>query len=150
MAEVYRTAFSSPGGESGVLVIHCSDPRYQPHFQEFLLKHLKLGRYALVAVPGGSQFLTLSEYLPKFSWTGWRWLKFLKDAASPHRVILIAHDDCLWYKDARFFHHTGPLKERQIADLARIRRELEERFPGTAVESYYARLEEGRAAFEKL
>ena len=49
--------------ESGVLVIHCSDPRYQAPFQDFLRGQLKLDRYALLAIPGGPQFLTLAEYL---------------------------------------------------------------------------------------
>ncbi len=38
--------------EDGVLVIHCSDPRYQIAFQDFLRNKLGLDHYALIAVPG--------------------------------------------------------------------------------------------------
>ena len=150
MPEIYRTAASQAQGESGVLVAHCSDPRYQPHFQDFLRNGLRLERYALIAVPGGPQLLTLTEYLPKFSWAGCRWVKFMMDLNKPERVILIAHDDCRWYLDMRFWGQTAPLLERQIGDLRRVRADLGERFASSRVELYYARLEDGGAAFEAL
>ncbi len=150
MPEIYRTAPQQAQGESSVLVVHCSDPRYQPHFQDFLRQGLGLERYALIAVPGGPQFLTLSEYLPKFAWAGWRWVKFMMDLSKPERVILIAHDDCRWYLDMRFWAQSGGLRERQVEDLRKVRAELAERFTGSKIEFYYARLAEGRAGFEVL
>jgi hypothetical protein len=148
MPEIFRSGPHGAGGESKPLVIHCSDPRYQPHFQEFLERGLDSPHYALIAVPGGPQFMTLVEYLPKFSWAGWRWVKFMETIARPSRIILIAHDDCRWYIDMRFAQHRTGLRERQVADLRRVRRELLERFGQAQIEMYYARLEDGRAAFE--
>ena len=112
--------------EENVLVVHCSDPRYQPHFQEFLRRELGVTRYALLAIPGGVQTLTLLEYLPKFAWAGWRWMKFLKNLSNPERVVLITHDDCRWYLDNRF---AGPAdaRERQIRDLRGVRSAVLER-----------------------
>ena len=52
-------------GPGGIVVFHCSDPRFQTHFHEFLRQGLGLDSYALVAVPGGAQFLALSKYLSK-------------------------------------------------------------------------------------
>ncbi len=150
MPEIYHTALPEVQGDSAVLVIHCSDPRYQPHFQDFLRQGLGLERYGLVAVPGGPQFLTLSEYLPKFSWAGWRWMKFMMDLSKPERVILIAHDDCRWYLDMRFWPQSGGLRQQQVGDLQKVRAELGERFSGSRIEMYYARLVDGRAAFEAL
>lgn len=150
MPEIYRTALPQAKAESGVVVVHCSDPRYQPHFQDFLRKGLGLERYGLIAVPGGPQFLTLSEYLPKFSWVGWRWVKFLMSLADPERVILIAHDDCRWYLDKRFWAQSSALRERQVTDLQQVRQRLAERFGRSRIELYYARLEDGKAAFESL
>jgi len=149
MPEVYRTG-SKPAGEADAVVIHCSDPRYQHHFQEFLEKHLGLDNYGLLAVPGGHQFLTLVDYLPKFSWAGWRWVKFLMDIAKPRRVILIAHHDCLWYRDGRFSLHRGDVRERQVQDLKRVQAAVAERFPEVAVELYFARLEGDQASFEPV
>ena len=150
MPEIYRTVAAQAKDESGILVVHCSDPRYQPHFQEFLQRGLDLARYALIAVPGGPQFLTISEYLPKFSWAGWRWMKFMMDLAQPERVILIAHDDCRWYLDMRFWGQTAPLRERQLRDLRQVRQELEHRFAKARIELYYAQFVDGKVAFESL
>jgi hypothetical protein len=146
------TAFRSgpvhPSPEADVVAVHCSDPRYQPHFQQFLNTALGLGRYGLVAVPGGPQFLTLTDYLPKFSWAGWRWLKFLVDLAHPRRIILIAHDDCRWYHG--FLPHGQEGRPRQVEDLRRVRAMLAERFAGAHVELYFARLEGEEAVFETI
>jgi len=138
----HRTAPLEAKAESaGVVVIHCSDPRYQPHFQDFVRKNLGISNYALIAVPGGAQFLTLVDYLPKFSWVGWRWVKFVVDLTKPRRIILIGHDDCRWYLDLRFSHDPARLREKVTADLQRAGAGITERFSGAAVERYWARLE---------
>jgi hypothetical protein len=132
---------------AGALVVHCSDPRYLPHFQDFLRNGLGLEHYALVAVPGGVHALTLTEYLPKFAWVGWRWVSFLEKLIEPARVVLIGHDDCRWYRDARFLHHHGGGDDAQHADLGRVRTELQARYPGATVETWYARLDGLQATF---
>ena len=146
---LYYTSGRGAGGESKPLVIHCSDPRYQPHFQEFLQTGLGLAHYALIAVPGGPHCLTLSDYLPKFAWAGWRWVKVMERVAQPERIILIAHDDCRWYVSMGFVSAMTKLRERQIEDLKTARTELVERF-STKVDLYYARLEGDHAVFENL
>ena len=149
MPDIYRTRFAGKQPPEGIAV-HCSDPRYQRHFQEFLDSHLGLENYGLIAVPGGPQFLTLLEYLPKFAWVGWRWLTFLVGVAQPRRAILIAHDECLWYRDGRFWQHRGDIHERQLKDLRQVRAEILQRFPGVSVELYFARFEGEQAVFEAL
>jgi hypothetical protein len=129
------------------LVIHCSDPRYQAHFQEFLHRRLALDSYELIAVPGGPQFLTLLDYLPKFSWVGWRWVKFLVDVAQPKEVILIAHEDCRWYRDSRFALLAGDARGRALADLRSVRAAVIERFR-LPVRLYFARLTGQHVVFE--
>jgi hypothetical protein len=132
----------------GALVVHCSDPRYQPHFQDFLRNGLGLEHYALLAVPGSVHALTLTEYLPKFSWVGWRWVTFLADLLRPDRVILIGHHDCRWYLDPRFQHLHGGTDEAQHADLRRVKAELRTRLPGARIETWFARLDGLAASFE--
>ena len=148
----HRTAPVEAKAESaGVVVIHCSDPRYQPHFQDFLRKNLDITNYGLIAVPGGAQLLTLMDYLPKFSWAGWRWVKFMVDLTKPRRIILIGHDDCRWYLDLRFGHDPARLREKVTADLQRARAGIRERFGGASVDLYWARLEaDGSASFEPI
>ena len=147
-APTFRTGPVPPAPESDIVVVHCSDPRYQPHFQAFLRERLGLERYGLVAVPGGPQFLTLADYLPKFSWVGWRWMKFLVDLSKPRRLILIGHDDCRWYHDSRFLHAHAEVGERQVADLRQVRAQWAERFPAVAIETYFARLDGEEAVFD--
>src|SRR5688572_17029378 len=135
--------------EDSVLVVHCSDPRYQPHFQRFLKEDLGIARYALLAIPGGVQTLTLVDYLPKFGWSGWRWLKFLDKIAQPTRVILITHDDCRWYVD-NGFARVEAAADVQAEDLRRVRRAFIDRFGSVQVDLYYAALGNGTARFEKV
>ena len=150
MADVHRSDTVRPDEESGIVVVHCSDPRFQPHFQEFLRQKLGLDSYALVAVPGGPQFLTLAEYLPKFSWVGWRWMKFLMERTRPRRVILIGHHDCHWYMDGRFFHQHHAVADQQLADLRHVRDAIGERFGNLTIEAYFARLDGEEAIFEPV
>ena len=147
---MYQTSVRSGGESHPVVVVHCSDPRYQPHFQEFLRVHMKLDRYGLVAIPGGAQCFTLSSYLPKFAWSGLRWMKFMVNLTNPARVILIGHDDCRWYIENRFVHDAARAKEHIISDMRGARSELNERFPGVPVDLFYATLVDGTGNFERL
>jgi hypothetical protein len=146
----YRSAPLSRIRDDGILVIHCSDPRYQPHFQDFLRNGLGLDHYGLIAVPGGIQTLTLTQYLPKFAWSGWRWMKFMSNLMKPERVVLIGHDDCRWYLDNRFVSDPGRARQQLVADMRRVRRDLVERFDRTQVDLYYATLEGDRAVFDAI
>jgi hypothetical protein len=150
MPAVFQTSPIGAGGESHVTVIHCADPRYQPHFQEFLRSHLDLEHYALIAVPGGAQWMTLVDYLPKFSWAGWRFVKFVRQVARTDRIILIAHAECRWYEDMRFGIAPSRLREQQIDDLRRVRRTLLERFAPLTVECYYAAFQAESVSFEVI
>lgn len=150
MTHVHRSAPREAEDTHPVVVVHCSDPRYQPHFQHFLRHGLGLDRYALVAVPGGPQALTPATYLPKFSWAGWRWMKFLVNLTRPARVVLIAHDDCRWYLDNRFVDDASRARARQLEDLHRVRAELIERFGPIPVDFFYATLGKDGADFERV
>lgn len=133
--------------ESSVLVICCSSNAFLPYTQEFVERALGLGpgRYDLLAVPGGPQFLLLTEYLPKFAWVGHRWVKFLVERHRLKRVIVISHEDCAWYSDERFipqilqkFGVGRSLKERQREDLKEIVQALRNLGLPISVEAYYA------------
>jgi hypothetical protein len=133
-----------------VVVVHCSDPRYQPHFQDFLKAGRRLDRYGLIAIPGGVHTLTLVDRLPEYRRAGWRWLEFLTKVTQPERVILIAHADCRWYVDNRFEPDMQRLRLRQVEDLERARVAIIERFNGLRVETYYTTLGSDGAVFEAI
>ena len=122
------------------LVVHCSDHRFQAGHHEFLNRVLNLGEnYDLLSLPGGAQALALVEYLPKFAWAGWKWIRFLIDQHGRQRVILIAHQDCGWYKSLpSFLHSMAEPRARQEDDLRRIREALLKENRELSVELYYA------------
>ncbi len=136
----YQLSSTPHRASTDVLVVHCSDHRIQAGLHEFLNQSLNLdGNYDLLVIPGGPQCLTLVEYLPKFSWAGWRWFRFLVEAHELRRMILIAHQDCSWYKDLPFhLHASAEPRLRQEEDLRRVRQSLMKDFPELKVELYYA------------
>ena len=123
-----------------VLVVHCSSSRFQAGLHDFLNQGLNLrSNYDLLVIPGGPQCLTLIEYLPKFSWAGWKWFRFLVETHELKRLILIAHQDCSWYKDLPLHLHTASdARQRQEEDLHRAKAKLTKEFPHLRVDLYYA------------
>ena len=56
------------------------------------------------------------------------------------RVILIGHDDCLFFRErAEFLFAEKEPHQKQIANLRKARNRLLEQFPPLAVEIYLAR-----------
>jgi hypothetical protein len=158
-APVYQAKSLFSERPSATLVVTCSSNAYSPYVREFLTQHLGLpeGTYDFVSVPGGPQFLLLTEYLPKFAWAGQRWLKFLVERHRLKRAILVTHVDCAWHDDRMLpalVHRLagrGGGAEAPIADLRRMMEALREHLPGLAVEGYHARKEpDNRVAFVRV
>jgi hypothetical protein len=106
--------------ETDVLVVHCSDHRFQAGLYEFLNLSLNLNEnYDLLVIPGGPQFLVERHELK--------------------RLIMIAHEDCGWYRELPFhLHASSEPRQRQEEDLRRVKRALARDFPELHVELYYA------------
>jgi hypothetical protein len=92
-------------------------------------------------VPGGIEPLTLFDLVPKDFNFFRRRLESLIEAHGTKRIVAIAHQDCAWYKERKFFPLKIDLRERQIADLKRVASRLRETLPQLAIETYFARLE---------
>lgn len=123
------------------LVICCVDGRWFRHIEEFVRESLQAGhRTDWMCVPGGVEPLTLLSFVPKDFNFMRRRLEALVAAHGTSRVILIAHEDCAWYRQLKI----GPLKldlrGRQTGDLRRAARVIHEMIPGVGVETYFARL----------
>jgi hypothetical protein len=141
--------------EPRALVVHCGDHRFQAAFQEFLNRSLGLaGNYDLIVIPGGPQSLTLVEFLPKFSWASWRWLRFFVENHEIGRLILIQHQDCAWYKSLPLhLHASAEPRQRQEEDLRKLAQALRREFPQLRAELYYAAWDEkdqGKVEFEAV
>lgn len=136
-----------------MLVVHCGDYRFQGAFYEFLNRNLNLNEnYDLIVIPGGPQSLSLVEYLPKFSWSSWKWFRFFVEKHGIRRLILIQHQDCAWYQTMpAHLHASSDLRERQEQDLGRITNALKKDFPDLSVELYYAGWDaEDRITFDAI
>jgi hypothetical protein len=142
----YRT---KPVGtnQSHVVVIHCSDPRYQPHFQDFLHSVLELTHYGLIAIPGGPEHLSPSERSDALRSQGAAWFDFMSKLMAAQRCILIGHADCRWYVANRIEPDESRLKEHVWRDLISAREEIQRRFPKLRVELYFAQIEGEQATF---
>ena len=149
MLETFQTR-QTDGMPSRVLVIHCSDPRYQPHFQNFVREGLGLTHYGLIAIPGGVELLSPSEPSDTLRSQGAAWFDFMSKLMNAERCILIGHADCRWYVQSGIEPDEERLKEHVTHDLDAARDEICRRFPGVSVELYFAELEEQRASFTIL
>ena len=159
VAESFRPQFTaSSTAVCKTLVIHCSDPRFTQATREFLLHGLNLseGEYAKIAIPGSIQALTLSDYLPKFTWAVRKWIGFMDELLEFERVICISHDDCKWYdatkfKPVRRGSHKQNVHDRQIQDLHMAQNEIDELTALADVELYFmARPTETTTRFERV
>lgn len=155
----YTTQAPLATGPVTTLVVACSAGETHTALREFLERGLQLpeGNYDLLAVPGGPQFLLLTEHLPKFAWVGQKWLRFAVDRKGITRVILVAHDGCLWYGDERFvpslihrLTHDGAPSDHQREDLRQVAAHLRSLLGTVAVEAYYlAKSADGSAEFHR-
>ncbi len=146
--------------DSRAVVVACSGHDLQPPLRAFLEQGLGLpeGSYDLVAVPGGPQFMALSEHLPKFAWAGQRWVGFFVEKLKVGRVVLVSHEGCSWYADERFVpallralgHGESTMKERQRRDLRQAAAALRAALPAAAVEAFFAeKAADGRMTFTR-
>jgi hypothetical protein len=138
---------------SPTLVIACADGRWRDHIEDFAAHALKIdAAYDLVMVPGGAEPLALADLIPKdFNFLRRR-LEMLVRSHGTRRVVLIAHENCGWYRERKIGPFTVDVKARQLADLRQARMRIQEWFGGVSVETYFARVEgtPPRASFEAV
>ncbi len=145
------------------IVVHCSDPRFQKAFGEFIRDELGLkdGEYIPLVISGGVASLSEPLKLPKeFKFMKERLQFFVERFDSITRVILINHEDCRHYEMLKevigglFLHHAPTMVERQQRDLLMVARTLLKLFrPNLSLELYYAKFldaDHKQIVFEKI
>jgi len=129
--------------------IYCSDGRIGEQFDDFLQNGLGLPRYDRVALPGGPACLAGHPQAHLEEQGVVDELQFLVKVHQLRRVVLIAHQGCAFYS-ARLELKEPRLELMQKADLVRATA-LVHRVTGLdAIESYFARLVDGRIRFEPV
>jgi hypothetical protein len=133
----------------GAAAVYCADGRYGDQMDEFLHHGLGLPRYDRVAVPGGAACLADHVQAMRERSALERQLRFLIEAHELDRVVLIAHQDCGFYKSIRW--RAPSLEAQQFADLARAADKVREYARGLAVDAYIAkRTPDGRVRFDPV
>ena len=149
--------------EPAAIVVHCSDPRFQKAFKEFINGELGLedGRYVPLVISGGVGSLSEPLRLPKeFKFVKERIEAFIERFDTIKRIILINHEDCRHYEALKslignlFLNRVRDLAERQKVDLRSVARTLLGLLGSSIqVELYYARFAEAgkkSVVFEKI
>ena len=146
------------------IVVHCSDPRLQPAFENFIEHDLRLtnGSFIPIVIGGGAGVMAHPEQLPKE-------FKFLRDRLEFYRevfptvgrVVLINHEDCHYYDSIKqkVFGFLGQ-QWRGVAQHARDDLPLVSRVfghllshLGMTLELYYGKFADAdrtRMSFEKV
>ncbi len=145
------------------IVIHCSDPRFQKAFADFIRTELGLGdgEYIPLVISGGIASLSEPLKLPKeFKFMKERIELFLERFHSIKRIILINHEDCRHYDELKsvlgrlFLQRVQSWGEKQVNDLKTVSKMLlDYAVPGLKVELYYAHLcgaDKSTVVFEKV
>jgi hypothetical protein len=150
---MYQSRCEWREARSPTLVIACADGRWRDHIEDFAANALKIdSAYDLLMVPGGAEPLALANLIPKdFNFLRRR-LDMLVASHGIRQIVLIAHENCGWYRQRRIGSLTIDLKTRQLADLRQARARLQEWFDDVTVDTYFARLDGAppRATFETV
>jgi hypothetical protein len=129
------------------LVLYCSDGRFVQQCEDFLTNGLALTTCDHFVVPGGAGWLVLDALTFHAYDAARAHIGFLVEAHALKRAILIAHEECGFYR-ARFPHAAAEaIFDAQIKDLRQAATTLTVWFPQLTVETYYARIEDGQVEF---
>ncbi len=137
----------APPASLTTLVVHCSDSRLGHQCDRFV--HCRLGQapYERLIMPGGAAWMTERPELEAESAAAEDALEMLAEAHPLRRAVLIAHADCVFYRD-RLGIPPEQCEVRQRADLLAAGRWLRRRRPGLQVAGYYARRRGARVEFQ--
>ena len=136
-----RTLYRLEKSPPQALVIHCADPRFQTPFRRFVTEELGFKNYTPLVVGGGAHSFGMAQFRPKNFKTLWEQVKVFLEIQKVTQVIVINHEDCLWYQRLKGFHPTIPLREKQLSDLKTTSLKLLEDFAGINIRTYWAALE---------
>ena len=149
--EPYRSQSPWNDRRPAVLVLACSDGRYEKALDGFCRESLRLEGYDRLFIPGGVQALRLEGLLPKFAWSTRRWLRFLVERHLLERMILVSHEGCAWYREMSWGPDAARADaERERADLRASAAEILGLWPKLRVEAWHAKPDSGRVAFEPV
>jgi len=131
------------------LVVHCADPRFQTAFREFVNRELGITNYVPLVVGGGIHSFGVEKLMPKNFKIVWEQIKFFVKEAGVKQVIIINHEDCLWYKTMKGYYPTVDLPLKGKLDLKTAAQRILKDFTGVEVRSFWAGLSGDEITFRE-
>ncbi len=133
---------------SDTLVIHCVDNRFQQAFRDFVSGELGLEVFYPMVIAGGAYVISLDDH-DRYGYIRDQ-IDFFITKGGVKRVVLINHDDCLWYKKENPNLETSDLKEKGKTDLVRAAINIKEKYPDIEVTLVWAELSGESIRFHKI
>ncbi len=135
--------------QAEALVVHCADPRFQTAFREFVNKELGITSYVPLVVGGGIHSFGVEQLMPKNFKIVWEQIKFFIKEAKVKKVIIINHEDCLWYKTMKGYYPSIELPVKGKLDLKTAAQRILKDFAGVEVRSFWAGLKDDEISFRE-
>ena len=145
----YESPLAYESSRIHAAAVYCSDGRVGEHIDDFLHNGLRLPRYDRLAVPGGPACIAGHAEAHIEQQGVVDELKFLVENHGVTRIVLIAHQGCAFYAQ-RLRLPERFLEAQQQIDLAKAAGFIREITGQPWVDAYFARLKEGRVAFEDV
>ena len=138
------------GPSVDTLAVFCSDGRFKQMTDQFLKEGLKVPNCDVFAVPGGPGWLTVGMFNYKECDVAARWLGTLIQAHGLKRAVLIAHEDCAFYKGKCKGASLQEIQKQQLTDLHAAKDRVERLGLGVQVELYYADIVDDHVTFKRV
>jgi hypothetical protein len=135
---------------SDTLVIHCSSPRFQKAFRQFVTEELGIEYYTPIMIGGGLHAFGVQSFLPKNLKFLWEQIKFFVKEQNIRSIIIINHRDCRWYEKMKGYYPTVDLPTKGRIDLRSAAKTLLSDFGGVHIRSFYADLHGDEIVFEEV
>lgn len=145
-----RIGYPLVTGPPQALVIHCVDSRFQSAFRQFLAEELGITRYFPIVIGGGIHAFGLQNLLPKNFKIIWQQIKFVLEVAKPKQVVIINHEDCLWYRHMQGYHPAVSAVTKGRIDLKTAAKKIIEDFSGVQVRTFWAAIDDGDVVFSEV
>jgi hypothetical protein len=129
-------------GGPDALVIHCSSPKFQEAFHDFLRDELGVKVPAVISIPGSAGAFGVRAFLPKHWYALRNQIEILTRGYQFSRIIVINHEDCKGYQSfARWLGGLNKIPFLQKEHLRHIANFLKSEYvPNASIELYQANM----------
>ena len=134
----------------GALAIYCSDGRYNEPFDEFIGKKLGLPNYDRMSIPGGPAWLIYDSRRLQEASVSRSHIEFLVEHHQLTRVILIAHENCGYYRKRLGCADEKEVERQQNEDMKKAKDQILPWHKSLTVDSYRAKVEGKQVTFTAL